>query len=52
MVAVPRPRDKTYADYEALPEGVKAELIDGELFVLPPRKGHHDLSPLWLDDLP
>jgi len=41
MVAVPRPRDKTYADYEALPEGVKAELIDGELFMSPQPKGRH-----------
>ncbi len=32
---------KTYADYLALPEGVKAELIDGELLMSPQPKGRH-----------
>jgi Uma2 family endonuclease len=34
-------RPATYADLEALPEGVKGEIIDGELFVQPrPRAPH------------
>lgn len=41
MVAVRKPRDRTYQDYLALPEGVKAELIDGELFMSPQPKGRH-----------
>ena len=32
---------KTYADYLALPEGTKAELIDGELYMSPRPKGRH-----------
>ena len=34
-------RTKTYADYLALPEGTKAELIDGELYMSPQPKGRH-----------
>ena len=41
MVAVRKPRDKTYEDYLAVPEGVKAELLDGELFMSPQPKGRH-----------
>lgn len=41
MVGHRKPRDKTYEDYLALPEGVKAELIDGELFMTPPPRGRH-----------
>lgn len=41
MVAIKRARDKTYEDYLALPEGVKAELIDGELYMSPQPKGRH-----------
>jgi len=38
-----RPR-KTVADYLALPDGVLAELIDGELYVTPaPSPGHQDV---------
>ena len=34
-------RPATYADLQALPEGVKGEIIDGELFVQPrPRAAH------------
>ena len=36
-----RPRDKTYEDYLAVPEGVRAELLDGELFMSPQPKGRH-----------
>lgn len=41
MVAVEKLRNKTYEDYLALPEGVKAELIDGELYMSPQPKGRH-----------
>jgi len=41
MVAVRKPRDMTYEDYLAVPDGVKAELIDGELFMSPQPKGRH-----------
>lgn len=41
MVALRKPRDKTYEDYLAVPEGQRAELIDGELFMSPPPKGRH-----------
>ncbi len=41
MVAIKQTRDKTYDDYLALPEGVKAELIDGELYMSPQPKGRH-----------
>jgi len=34
-------RPKTYDDYLALPEGVKAELLDGELYMSPAPKGRH-----------
>ena len=34
-------KSKTYDDYLALGEGVRAELIDGELFMSPQRKGRH-----------
>ena len=40
MVAI-RKHDKTYADLEALPEGVKAELLDGELFMSPAPRFRH-----------
>lgn len=40
MVAFRKP-EKTYADLEALPEGVKAELLDGEIYMSPaPRLRH------------
>ena len=35
---------KTYDDYLALPEGVKAELLDGRLLMSPPRTGRHVLA--------
>lgn len=41
MVAVEGLRNKTYEDYLAPPEGVKAELIDGELYMSPQPKGRH-----------
>jgi len=41
MVSVLKLRDKTYDDYLALPEGVKAELIDGVLYMSPQPKGRH-----------
>ncbi len=41
MVNAAKLRTKTYDDYLALPEGVKAELIDGELFMSPQPKGRH-----------
>ncbi len=41
MVSALRLRDKTYDDYLALPEGVRAELIDGELYMSPQPKGRH-----------
>lgn len=41
MVSAPQIRTKTYDDYLALPEGVKAELIDGELYMSPQPKGRH-----------
>lgn len=41
MVAVRKPKDKTYEDYLAVPEGVRAELLDGELFMSPQAKGRH-----------
>ena len=34
-------RPSTYADYLALPEGQRAELIDGELMMSPQPKGRH-----------
>ena len=40
MVAI-RKHDMTYADLEALPEGVKAELLDGELFMSPAPRFRH-----------
>jgi Uma2 family endonuclease len=41
MVSIRKLEPKTYDDYLALPEGVKAELIDGELFMSPQPKGRH-----------
>lgn len=41
MVSAEKLRNKTYDDYLALPEGVKAELIDGELYMSPQPKGRH-----------
>jgi Uma2 family endonuclease len=41
MVVAARIQNKTYADYLALPEGTKAELIDGELYMSPAPKGRH-----------
>ena len=41
MVAGLKSRNKTYDDYLALREGVKAELINGELFMCPQPKGRH-----------
>ena len=41
MVTARGSRTKTYADYLALPEGTKAELIDGELYMSPQPKGRH-----------
>jgi Uma2 family endonuclease len=39
-----KPR-KTVEDYMKLPEGVRAELIEGELFMTPsPRYGHQDVA--------
>lgn len=43
MGAGRKPRDKTYEDYLAVPEGVRAELLDGELFMSPQPKGRHVL---------
>lgn len=38
----PRPgRPATYADLEALPEGVKGEIIDGELYTQPRPRARH-----------
>ena len=34
-------KNTTYADYLALPEGTKAELIDGEFYMSPQPKGRH-----------
>ena len=34
-------RDKTYDDYLAVPEGTRAELIDGVLYMSPQPKGRH-----------
>jgi len=41
MVVARNERTKTYADYLAVPEGQKAELIDGELYLSPQPKGRH-----------
>lgn len=41
MVSAGRPRSHTYLDYQALPEGVRAELLDGELFLTPRPGGRH-----------
>jgi Uma2 family endonuclease len=41
MVSVRKPRDKTYADYLAVPDGVRAELLDGELYLRPQPNGAH-----------
>jgi len=41
MVAASPLKNKTYADYLALPEGTKAELIDGEIYMSPAPKGRH-----------
>lgn len=41
MGAGRKPRDKTYEDYLAVPEGVRAELLDGELFMSPQPNGRH-----------
>jgi len=41
MVTARASRTKTYADYLALPEGTKAELVDGELYMSPQPKGRH-----------
>ncbi|MFO0749796.1 MAG: Uma2 family endonuclease [Myxococcota bacterium] len=48
MVARPKPepgaRNATYADVEAAPEGVKAELIDGALMMTPQPKNRHAIA--------
>ncbi len=41
MVSAPKHPPKTYADYLAVPEGTKAELIDGEIYMSPQPKGRH-----------
>lgn len=41
MVSAPRLKNKTYDDYLAMPEGTRAELIDGELYMSPQPKGRH-----------
>lgn len=40
MVSAGLPRDKTYDDYLAVPEGTRAELIDGVLYSPQPRARH------------
>ena len=44
MVVARNERTKTYADYLAVPEGQKAELIDGELFMSPQPKVRHSIA--------
>jgi Uma2 family endonuclease len=45
-------RPATYADLEALPEGVKGEIIDGELFVQPrPRAPHMHVESTIVSDV-
>ena len=45
MSALPEERIYTYADIEALPEGQRAELIDGKIFMMsPPKRLHQRLS--------
>jgi Uma2 family endonuclease len=45
-------RPATYADLQALPEGVKGEIIDGELFVQPrPRAGHARAEATIVSDI-
>lgn len=54
MVSRPRPlgRPATYADLQALPEGVRGEIIDGELFVQPrPRPVHARTEAKIVSDL-
>jgi len=41
MVSIRKLEPKTYDDYLALPDGLKAELIDGELLMSPQPKGRH-----------
>ena len=45
MSALSEERIYTYADIEALPEGQRAELIDGKIFMMsPPKRLHQRLS--------
>jgi Uma2 family endonuclease len=45
-------RPATYADLQALPEGVKGEIIDGELFVQPrPRPAHARAATTIVSDI-
>jgi Uma2 family endonuclease len=45
-------RPATYADLQALPEGVKGEIIDGELYVQPrPRAPHADVESAIVADI-
>ncbi|MCB9736044.1 MAG: Uma2 family endonuclease [Deltaproteobacteria bacterium] len=41
MVSLSRHRSATYADLEALPEDQKAELLDGELFLMTAPRARH-----------
>ncbi len=41
MVLAHKDRTKTYADYLAVPDGERAELVDGELLMSPQPKGRH-----------
>ncbi len=42
MSAVPEERIYTMADIEALPEGQRAELVDGRIYMMAPPKVSHD----------
>src|SRR5882672_7037443 len=45
-------RPATYADLEALPPGVKGEILDGELYVMPrPRSRHANIELLIGSDV-
>jgi len=41
----------SYEDYLRLPEGVRAEYVDGEAIVTPPATGGHNNSQRWLANL-